>query len=553
LKKTALQILTLLLGFIGLIYFSNLYNFRIDLTEEKRYTIAEPTKKVLKSLKNDVFVKVYLTGSDLPSGFKRLETSIKQTLDEFQNEAPGKINYRFIDIYKEYKTDEEREKIIAELAQKGITPTNIIAKKDGKSTQILLMPGAILTTESKELPVFLLKGNQSESPQETLNQAGENVEFELATALKDLTQTEKKKIGFFVNYSNLPAINQIELIKLLKKNYDLFPVDLTASPTLDGLDAVFVMKPNKPFEEADKYKLDQFIVKGGKALFFIDPVKIDTIGYEGNFAKPIAYNLEDMFFKYGIRINTNLVKDMEASAAIPMHVGTIGDKPNVKLIPWPYFPLINNFGNSIITKNLDAVLLKYASTIDTVKEPNLKKTPLLQTSSYTQILNAPATISYNSAAKDFDQNTQQAGVKTIAYLLEGTFSSFYVNAILPTDARYGTFKAIDKPSKIVICVDGDLPTNDIESKAMQPLPLGYDKYTKYTFANKEFIKNAVDYLLSPEGIINARNKTVKLRPLDKLELTNSKTKWQLINLIIPFGLLALLWLLIGLISKKKYR
>jgi gliding-associated putative ABC transporter substrate-binding component GldG len=508
---------------------------------------------MLQSIDSDVYIKVYLTGNELPGGFKRLESAIKQTLDDFQSFSNQKINYRFIDIYKEFKDDKERGKVIAELAGKGIIPTNIIEKKGGKNTQLLILPGAVLSYKSKELPVFLLKGNKLISPQEELNQATEEVEFELASAIKELTQTERKKIGFFLDYSSLPAIRQIDLIDLLKRKYDLFPVDLSASPTLEGLDAIFVLKPDKAFTEEDKFKIDQFIVKGGKALFFLDPVKIDSIGLEGNFATPFSVNLDDMFFKYGIRLNTNLLKDMQRNAAIPMNVGNFGENANLSLVQWPYYPIINSVSSFPIVRNLDAIYLKYVSTIDTVMAPNIVKIPLLQSSNKTQILNTPATISFNSAAKNFDPNTPNGGIKTIAYLLEGSFDSFFSNSILPTDPRYSAFKAKDKPSKIVICADADLPLNDVNSQSKQPLPLGFDRYSKYTFANKDFVKNAVDYLLDADGIIGSRNKIVKLRPLDKTEINKNSTYWQAINLIIPMVLLAGLAFIFTIFMKKKYR
>ncbi len=551
-KNTPLHIALLIISFISLNYLFQKFNFRIDLTNDKRFTLSEPTVKMLKAIEADVFVKVYLTGTDLPGGFKRLETAIKQTLDEFQAISNNKINYRFIDIYKDIKDDNEREKLISNLAQKGIIPTNIRAKTDGKNTQILILPGALISYQSKELPVFLLKGNQLNSPQETLNQATEGVEFEMADAISQLTQKVKKKIGFFVNYSSLPAIQQIDLINTLKRNYDLFPVDLSASPTLEGLDAIFVLKPDRPFNDNDKYKIDQFIVKGGKALFFLNPVKLDSLGMDGNFAKPFSVNLEDLFFKYGIRLNNNLLKDLQMSAAIPMNVGTIGEKPNIQLIPWAYFPLINSFGNSPIVRNLDAVYLKYPSTIDTVQSKLIKKTPLLQSSVYSQTLNTPATISYNSAAKDFDNKKQSQGIKTIAYLLEGKFESYFTNSILPSDPRFSNFKSQSQPSKIIICADGNLPTNDVDLKSKQPLPLGFDKYSKHTFANKDFVKNAVDYLIDPNGLILSRNKTLIMRPLDKIQITEHQTFWQTINLVIPFGLLGLFGILFSFVLKRKY-
>ena len=313
------------------------------------------------------------------------------------------------------------------------------------------------------------------------------------------------------------------------------------------------MKPDKVFTDEDKFKIDQFIIKGGKALFFIDPVKIDSLGLEGNFAKPFSVNLEDMFFKYGARLNTNLLKDMQLSAAIPMNVVAIGESPNIQLIPWPYFPLINTKEDHPIIRNLDAIHLKYTSTIDTINTPKIKKTALLSTSEYTQILQTPATLSYNSAAKDFDPNKQTQGKKVVSYLLEGTFDSFYTNSILPSDPRFAQFKAVDKPSKIIICADGDLPTNDYDQTTMQPLPLGFDKYSKHTFANADFVKNAVDYLLDPNGIIAARTKYIALRPLDKAEITDHRLKWQIINLAIPLLFLVLLFAIFTFYSKKKFQ
>jgi ABC-2 type transport system permease protein len=551
-KNTALTIIILVAALFGINYVSSLFHKRLDLTEEKRYTIADPTQSLLKSIDGEVFVKVYLTGENLPGGFKRLENAVKQTLDDFQVIAGNKIGYRFIDLNTEIKDEKARSVFIEQLAAKGIPPTNVFETLNGRKTQSLIVPGAVISYNEKELGVLLLKGNKTSSPQETLNQATENVEFELADAIKQLTQTEKKKIGFFVNYSSLPAIRQIDLINTLKKNYQLFPVDLVASDSLAGLDAIFVMKPDKPFTEADKFKIDQFIVKGGKALFFIDPVKIDTVGLEGNFAKPASVNLEDLFFKYGIRLNSNVLKDMEMSASIPMNVGNVGDKANIQLVPWPYFPLINTFGNSPIVRNLDRIYLKYPATIDTIKSFGIKKTPLLISSNYSQTIKAPATISFNSAAKDFEPNKANEGAKVVAYLLEGSFESLFSNTILPTDPNYLFFKKQDKPSKIIIVADGDLPTNDVNEKLLQPLPLGFDKYSQQTFGNKDFVKNAVDYLLNPNGIIAARSKTIKLRPLDKVEVAQNQTKWQMINLIVPLILLSIIAALFFIYTKKKY-
>jgi ABC-2 type transport system permease protein len=551
-KNKLIHILLVVAAVIGVNILGNRFFFRIDLTEEKRFTINDATKNLLQNLDDEVYVKVYLTGKGIPAGFKRLENAVRETLDEFQVYGGTKIKYAFIDLNAEIKDEKARNEKIIELAKKGIPPTNVTAKEDGRQTQILVVPGAVITYKDKEIATLLLKGNKTASPQEILNQSYEGVEFQLASAIKTITASEKKKIGIFVNYSRLPAVNQLDLIGALKKNYELYPVDLRQSPTLDGLDAVLVMKPDQEFNDDDKYKIDQFIINGGKALFFIDAVKVDSVAREGSIAQVQSVGLEDLLFKYGVRLNPTLIKDAQMCGAIPLDVGNFGNKANIQLVPWQYFPLINTFGKSPIVKNLDAVYTKYAGTLDTVRANGITKTPLLMTSQYTQILKAPAIMSYNFANKALDANQYKAGVQTVGVLLEGKFESLFNNRILPSDPRSATFKAEGKPSKIIVCSDGDIPVNDFDKKQNTPLPLGFDKYSGNTFANKDFVMNAIDYLLDDNGVISARNKEIVLRPLDKVALQDEREYWQGINLIIPIVVLVLVGLLKGYLRKRRY-
>ncbi|MEY4540688.1 MAG: gliding motility-associated transporter substrate-binding protein GldG, partial [Bacteroidota bacterium] len=461
-KNKILQILLVLAAVIGLNVLANYFFFRIDLTEEKRFTINDATKNLLKNLDDEVYVKVYLTGKGIPAGFKRLENAVHETLDEFQIYGGTKIKYVFIDLNSEYKDEKTRNEKIVQLAEKGIPPTNAMANEDGKKTQSLIIPGAVITYKDKEIATLLLKGNKMSSSQEILNQSYEGVEYQLASAIKTITATQKKKIGIFVNYSRLPAVNQLDLINALKKNYELYPVGLRESPTLEGLDAILVMKPDQIFNDDDKYKIDQFIINGGKALFFIDAVKVDSVAREGSIAQVQSVGLEDLLFKYGVRLNSNLIKDAQMSAAIPLDVGNFGNKANIQLVQWQYYPLINTFGNSPIVKNLDAVYTKYVGSLDTVRANGITKIPLLMTSEYTQILKAPAVMSYNFANKKLNANDYKAGVKTVGILLEGKFESLFNNRILPSDSRSATFKSSGKPSKIIVCSDGDIPVNDFD-------------------------------------------------------------------------------------------
>ena len=551
-KNKILQIFFVIAAVVGLNILANYFFFRLDLTEEKRFTINDATKNLLKNLDDEVYVKVYLTGKGIPAGFKRLENAVRETLDEFQIYGGTNIKYTFIDLNSEYKDEKTRNEKIVQLAQKGIPPTNAMANEDGKKTQSLIIPGAVITYKGKEIATLLLKGNKLSSPQEILNQSYEGVEYQLASAIKNITATQKKKIGIFVNYSKLPAVNQLDLIGALKKNYELYPVDLRQSPTLDGLDAVLVMKPDQVFNDDDKYKIDQFIINGGKALFFIDAVKVDSVAREGSLAQIQSVGLEDLLFKYGVRLNSNLIKDAQMCANIPLDVGNFGNKANIQLVPWQYYPLINTFGKSPIVKNLDAIYTKYVGSLDTVKANGISKIPLLMTSRYTQILKAPAVMSYNFANKKLDANEYKSGIQMVGVLLEGKFESLFTNRILPSDSRSATFKSEGKSSKIIVCSDGDIPVNDFDKKQNTPLPLGFDKYSGNTFANKDFVLNAIDYLLDDNGVITARNKEVVLRPLDKVALQNERQYWQIVNLVVPIVILILAGSLKGYWRKRQY-
>jgi ABC-2 type transport system permease protein len=279
---------------------------------------------------------------------------------------------------------------------------------------------------------------------------------------------------------------------------------------------------------------------------------VQNIGLEGTYAQPLSLNLEDMFFKYGVRLNNNLVKDGQSSAMIPMNVGKMGDKPNIQLVPFRFYPLINNFGKSLITNNIDIVYSKFASTIDTVKSVGITKTPLLQTSQYTKVLAAPAMVSFNEASTDTKVEDYQAGIKTIGILLEGKFESLFKNRIFPSDPRHANFKATGELSKIIICADGDLILNDIDNRDGTPLPLGFDGASNHVFGNKDFVMNALDFLIDNNGIIASRGKDVKIRPLDKIKAREERTFWQAINLILPTALIALIGGIWFYLRKKKY-
>ncbi|GAB3914822.1 gliding motility-associated ABC transporter substrate-binding protein GldG [Larkinella knui] len=524
--------------------------FRIDLTEEGRYTLSEATENLLTNLDDDVHVNVYLTGN-LPPAFERLETSIRETLSEFQARSGKNLTYRFIDPTANPDAKKRAEQQ-TQLIQKGLAPTNLNFNREGNQrTEQLIFPWALVSYKGREQPVLLLRGNRSNSSEEQLNQSIENVEYELASAIRRLTIKEKKVLGVAVSYTNVEPLRLSDLLATLNEFYDIKLINLQDSRDLVGLDGLIVPKPDRAFSEADKYKIDQFVVNGGKALFFVDGLKIDSVGREGTFAQPLDLNLNDLFFRWGIRVNNDIIKDLSC-AMIPLNVGDMGDKPNVQMLPWRFFPLINTFGKSPIVRNLDAIYTRFTSTLDTVQAAGIAKTPLLMTSQYTKILKAPALVSYNEARQQPDPRTYNNGVKMIACLLEGRFQSLYTNRILPGDPRAAAFKAQGQPTKIVVCSDGDLLINDINYRTNAPYPLGYERFSKNTFANKDFVVNAVNYLLDDNGIITARTKQVMLRPLDKIRLREDRLSWQLLNLLGPVVLVGLVGVIWQIARRRKY-
>lgn len=550
--KNSYWVFYLILGFL-LIGLSPYIKMRLDLSEDKKFTLSESTIKVLNQLDGPIKITVYLGGDHLPGGFKRLHKSTIEILEDFKKHSSQDILIEQVDLYKDYPNEKERQALIFELDSLGIPPTNIVNKEEGKSISLLVVPGITIEKSDRLVGALLLKGNQLSTPQEILNQSIENLEYEIIQAIHSIQNLNRKKIGFFLDYSKVPAVKQLDLIASLRKQYDLYPVDLSQSPTLDGLDAFCIIQPNKSFSRTDQFKIDQFLVKGGKGILFLDGTRVDTLQNQGLVFTRIETGLEEMLFHYGLRVNSNLVKDAQLCGAIPLQVGNFGNKPSLQLMPWPGFPLLMANPNFSITKNLDAVYAKFPSSIDTIAGSNLKKTILLKTSNYTQLQNAPATLPFSSSGKDFDPEKYKSGSKSIAYLLEGSFKSLFKNRISPDDTLSKYFKEnTDKKGALIVVGDGDIPLNSIDPNTKGPMTLGFDPFSKHTFANKEFILNAFNYLLDDNNSLLARNKNIRLRPLDKGKIETEKSFWQGLNIIVPILFALLLSLLIILYRKYQF-
>jgi gliding-associated putative ABC transporter substrate-binding component GldG len=546
-------ILSISAGLLLLLVSPYIY-MRWDLSEEKKFTLSESTIATLQALDGPIHIKIYLEGNDLPGGFKRLQKASLDILHDLQRNSPQTISLETVNIYDAYPNTDEREKEIFLLDSLGLPPTNVVNNAGGKQVQQMVFPGIVIEKGDKKTGVLLLKGNQLASSQDVLNQSVEGLEYEIMKGIQSLMETERKKIGFFLDYSRVPAIRQLGLIANLRKSYDLYPVDLSASSTLEGLDAICLIQPDRKFSESDQYKIDQFLVKGGKGIFFLEGVRVDTIEGQGLVSSVMDVGLNELLYRYGLRLNANWVKDGQLSGMIPLEVGNFGDKANLQLMPWPAFPLLTGNPSSVITKNLDAIYGKMVSSIDTVSgSSGLRKTPLLSTSPYTQIQKAPATLPFASSGKDFNPAQYQSGSQVIAYLLEGQFQSTFMNRPLPQDTLAKSFVTKgQKAGGLIVVGDGDLALNGIDPNTKGPAPFGYDTFMKHTFANRDFILNAFHYLLDDQKALLARNKNIRLRPLDKAKVQARRSFYQFLNVGVPVVFGIVISLLVILYRKRKY-
>ncbi len=548
-KIKSLKRVLLVIGvLVALQLVSGYFFFRIDLTQDKRHTIAPATKAILKNLNEVVIIKVYLEG-DLPASFRRLKASIQETLDEFQVYGKSKIQYEFVD--PELITDKKaKNQFMIEMANKGIQPTNIFVKEQGQKIEKLIFPGAMISYQGKETAVMLLKGSTNTDPNQILNQSAENVEYEFVSAIKQLSTDKKKRIAILGGHGEPESIRFADLADGLKEFYEVKRLDLTKTDWIRNYDAIVLAQPTKPFSDEDVLKIDQFVMRGGRCVFLIDPIKInlDSLGAQGTFIFPYELNLDDLLFKYGIRLNKDLIQDLYCSQ-IPMTVGNLGDKPRIELVSWTFFPLLNTYGKHPLTKSLDAIQTKFLSTVDTVKADGIRKTPIISTSAYTKSTSVLANVDLNQMRNDPDPKMFTGGNKTVAYLLEGKFKSAFANR--PTVKPEG-FMPQGIPSAIIVVSDGDMALNDVNPKNGEPTPLGFDPYQRRTYSNKDFLTNSLNYLLDEDGLVGVKNKEIALRPLDKSKIKEQKAKYQILNVVVPPVLVLAFWLGFGYFRRKRF-
>ncbi len=547
------DILKLLIGLVFIVWLnvlSSAHFTRLDLTEEKRYTIKEATKDMLSGLDDKVYIDVYLEG-ELNSSFERLQRSVRETLEEFRVYSDNKVQFTFYDPAAALN-EKARNEFMQGIMARGIQPTNVIDERDGNRIEKLIFPGALVSYGGVEKGVMLLGGNKAGTAEEKINQSIEGIEYALASAIYELTSLERKSVGIAVGHGELDQLQMASLNNELASNYNVTSVDLSGA--VESVDALVMAKPTQSFDEVEKYHLDQYLMNGGKVLLFMDKLQanMDSASKESNYAFPYSLNLDDQLFKYGVRINNDMIQDNSASS-YPVNVGNLGDQPQIKLIKWSFYPILNRFGDHVITRNLDAVLGKFVSTVDTVKADGVKKTPLLFTSDYSRALTAPVNVSLQDLRKNLTPEMLNQSQLPVAYLLEGRFTSLYKNRFKPEGINDQLFvDTSNEKAKLLVVSDGDLARNDVNPKTGNPQPLGFDPFTGASYANQDFIINALNYMLNDQGLITARSKEVKIRPLDKVKIKEERAYWQVLNLIVPIVLLIAFGLIKWYLRKRKY-
>ena len=548
------------------------FYFRFDLTEEKKYSINPTTQKLLTSLDDITYIKVYLDG-DLPAGFIRLKNTTKDLLDEYRKLSQF-IEYEFINP-NELNTDTEKKQLYKELSENGLEATNLQIQGINSNSEQLIFPGAIIFYKGKSISLNLLQNQIGTDPQTVLNNSIENAEFEFTNALFKLTKDYKPKIAFLQGHNELDELETADINHSLGNsrgslseyfqvehiNIRDYEVNSNQVPSLEKqlnrlnrYKALIIAKPSRSFSEVDKFLIDQFIMNGGKTLWLIDGVVMDMDSLKGNrpytMAIPNDLNLTDMLFTYGVRINYDLIMDFQ-SDKIPVVVGYQGDIPQQQLLPWLYSPIVIPKNKHAIVKNIDGIKSMFASSMDTIRVADVKKTPLLFSSPYSKLPKAPHRVSLNILQQEPSLDQYNKGKIPLAYLLEGEFESVFKNRLAPSGDNFAV-KTKSNSNKMIVIGDGDIIKNHVNS-SNQAYPLGYNHYSKTQYyGNKQLIINALNYMLENESLIDIRSKEISLRLLNKKEAVENKLRWQLINLIVPIFLVSLSITLILQIRKRKF-
>ena len=550
--------------FIGIAIFVNILgNFiykKFDLTEEGRFTLTDPTIKLLEGVEDNIDINILLDG-EFPAGFKRLQTATREMLDDFRS-VTGYIEYSFEDPNE--GTPEEINARRKALADQGIGPTRLRVKGPDGTEEKYIYPFAMVRYKGRTLKVNLLENEVAgKSDEMILNNSVSLLEYKFANAIQKLEQSFRKVIVYTTGHGELQPLQIADLRKSLLASYDVGSIHLDSVVRLDPeIDVLMVAKPQTRFSEKDKFKIDQYVMNGGKVIWMLDVlnVNLDSIAQRGVFIPSDKdLNLADLLFKHGVRISGRMVADMECSK-IPLQVGQMGNTPQFDLFPWFFHPIVSPKTDHPIVKGLDRVNLFFPTMIDTsvIVKTDMKKTVLLSSSKNSKEYPNLTRLSFEMMRVDPTRiETFTKSNIPVAVLYEGVFPSAYENRVskemqVALNQIGASYKPISEPTKMIVISDGDVIKNQVKWETGEYMPAGFNKYENYTFANKDFLTNCIEYLMDEKGVIEARGKEVKLRLLDTLRAKKEQTKWQVFNIVLPLVFLVIFGFTFFTIRKRKY-
>jgi ABC-2 type transport system permease protein len=550
-----------LLVLVGIVFVSILSGqlfFRLDLTAEKRYSITDISKRLVNRLEKPVTVTLYLDG-ELPAGFRKLKKSIEEKIADYNAYSSQLINLVVVDPY-EITDVKRRNKLFDELVEKGLQPTNIHQNTAQGTITQLVFPGALIEYGGKQVSVNLLKNNQNAHQEINLNNSIESLEYEFTSAFSELMNDEKQTVAFLTGQGELNEYETHGFTEVLAGKYTVIRVSAEQLISeRDRIKALIVANPTLKFTEKDKFCIDQYLMYGGRIMWLIDPVSVSLDSLSNGYttlAFPQNLNLDDLFFKYGIRLNSNLVQDTEC-LLIPVNTAPKGAPVKFEPVPWYYSPLLVPSANHVISRNLGRIKAEFVSSIDTVgKNVRLQKTVILGTSAYSLVSQAPMEVSLASVNNPPDRRLFKQPSQSVGVLVEGIFTSVFQNRMVDSfGVKSSEVKDESQPTKMIVFSDGNLIANKYRIRAGSPefLDLGYDQYSKQTFGNKELLVNAVNYLCDDEGLMELRSKVFKIRLLDKVRMKEGKLFWQLVNVVVPLLLISLFGAVFVTVRRRRYR
>lgn len=513
---------------------------RFDFTKEKRFTLQQKTLTVLQQASGEITITVFLDGM-LPSAFKRLKNATADLLADYKANSPVKINVVFTDPIAGL-AQAEQDTVLNDLYSVGIEPTNLNIKNDAGFSQKTIFPMAMIQSSGRQIPIKLLQNlDVAGNYEENINHSIQNLEYVFTSAIRKVSTGENPRIGFTEGNGEPADVYLGDAMRALSDSYEVGRVNLNLidKKGLDRLKILFITQPQQEFSEALKYKINYFVMNGGRVVWSLDQVSANLDSLQGS-GEQLAFNnklnLDDMLFIYGSRINYNLIADLNC-AEIPIATGGNG-QGNIQMAPWIYYPVLIPDTASSLVKNIDGIRTEFVSTVDTIGVKGLKKTFILNSSTYNQVFSTPKVLSLQTIAETPDQPAYANPPQHAGVLLEGTFTSVFANRAVPAGLIENYSSAgLSKNTKMVVLADGDIFRNQVSGTDGSGFPLGFDRYTQRNFGNKALLLNIADYLSSDDNLIDLRNKELKIRLLDKQLIRQEKIKWQLINLALPLMVL----------------